>query len=324
MPPPALAGVDIAVMNLLCAEDLRGAENLDIADALKMLDAYADQVQRETDRHLYRYYQHPEQFEHSEAYFRLLMMTTVLQQDFGVRYNPARASPGTFEPNDVFFANSHDVFLHGLTSQPAMGTCASLPVLHVAVGRRLGYPLYLVTTKGHLFVRWQDSRTTVNAEATSQGLTTYDDHHYRNWPFTISDEEVLANGYLKSMAPSEELACFLSTRGMCLMSMGNLDGSLDAHRQAARLAPHILAYQRILAMATQDVASRRSRVFIPPDPILQTMGGPADWAGRRAEIESRRRRGEGIGPPDPQPAMGWQPPRPTPPPSGLPTAPGRR
>ena len=31
----------------------------------------------------------------------------------------------------------------------ARGTCSSLPVLQVAVGRRLGYPLKLVTTKGH-------------------------------------------------------------------------------------------------------------------------------------------------------------------------------
>jgi hypothetical protein len=46
------------------------------------------------------------------------------------------------------------LFLHGLT-QGRGGTCLSMPVAYVAVGRRLGYPLKLVTAKGHLFARWE-------------------------------------------------------------------------------------------------------------------------------------------------------------------------
>ena len=309
MSPEQLAGVDIALMNLRCAEGLRGAEGLDVPAALKMLDQYAHRAEAETARHLYHYRDHPADYENSEAYFRLIMLSTVLQQDFGVRYNPARiTSPGIFEPNEIFYANARDVFLHGLTSPPVMGTCSSLPVLFVAVGRRLGYPLSLVSTKSHLFVRWQDSREYFNVDATSIGLNRYDDEYFKTWPFKISDEEIRLDGYLKSMTPREELACFLSIRGACLMSMRRFDEAVAAEAETAHLVPHIRSYQIILQMARQEAERKSHPVFIPPDPILQTTGDEADWAARRAEIQSRQRRGPDL--PDPTPQLPGFDPRP--------------
>ena len=139
--PNQLEGMDIALMNLLCVEGLRGSEKLDIDMALDRLDEFATRVRVETDRNIHRFDSNPSEYQNSKPYFRMLMLVTVLQQDFGIRYNPARVTPvGVFEPNDKFFADSRDVFLHGLTGEPGMGTCSSLPVLYVAVGRRLTLP----------------------------------------------------------------------------------------------------------------------------------------------------------------------------------------
>src|SRR5205085_7410862 len=99
----------------------------------------------ETERHFYRFRANPAEFENSEGYFRMLMMAVVLYEDFGVRYNPARISaPAPSEDDDHFFFDSRDVFLHGLLGSTRSGTCSSMPVLYVAIGRRLGYPLKLV------------------------------------------------------------------------------------------------------------------------------------------------------------------------------------
>lgn len=310
MTPAQLVEVDIALMNLRCAEGLRGAESLDVPSALRMLDQYARHAEAETTRHLYRYRNDPTEYENSEAYFRLITLSTVLQEDFGIRYNPDRVkTPGIFEANEIFFANSRDVFVHGLTSPPVMGTCSSLPVLFVAVGRRLGYPLFLVSTKCHLFVRWQDSRESFNVDATSIGLTRYNDDYFKTWPFKISDEEIRLDGYLKSMNPSEELACFMSIRGSCLMSMRRYGEAVAAEAEAARLVPHIRAYQLILQMARQEADWKIDPVFIPPDAILQITGDEADWAARRAEIMSRQQRGPD--PFDPTPQIPGTRPRPT-------------
>ena len=101
-----LADVDIAEMNLLCAAGLPGAETLDIDKTLLMLDQWARRVQEETDRYLYKFRQNPADYNNSEGYFRMLTLVTVLQQDFGVRYNPQRVrqpdSDGIYTDTDPF------------------------------------------------------------------------------------------------------------------------------------------------------------------------------------------------------------------------------
>jgi hypothetical protein len=74
---------DIAMMNLLCTEGLRGAENLNVKAALERLDGIANRVKFETDRHYYKFRQQPAEFKDSEGYYRMMMMATVLQQDLG-------------------------------------------------------------------------------------------------------------------------------------------------------------------------------------------------------------------------------------------------
>ncbi len=128
-------------MNLLCSEGLPGAESLKLDECLATLDQWAEHVKSETDRNFHQFRDDPVKFNNSEGYFRALLLIGVLQQDLNVHYNPAHITPpDSPEPDNLFFADSKDLFLHGLASLRAMGTCVSIPVLYVAVGRRLGYP----------------------------------------------------------------------------------------------------------------------------------------------------------------------------------------
>lgn len=127
--PPQVEELDIGLTNLLCAEGLRGSENLDLDKSLDRLDEMATRVRRETDRNMHRFRANPAEYENSEPYYRMAMFVTVLQQDFGIIYNPDRVTPvGVFESNDKFFADSRDVFIHGLTGEAKMGTCAHCPL----------------------------------------------------------------------------------------------------------------------------------------------------------------------------------------------------
>ena len=122
-----------------------------------------------------------------------------------------------------FFADSSDIFLHGFTEKRS-GSCASLPALVVAVGRRCGYPLYLVPCKGHLFCRWEDESEQFNIETAGQGVDSKPDSYYRHWPHPIDDDEVTSEKYLKTLSPAEELGVFASLRAICLEESGNLRG----------------------------------------------------------------------------------------------------
>ena len=227
-----LPGVDIAQMNLLCAEGLPGAAGLNVDKCLATLDGWANWVGHETDRHLYRFRCAPADYGHCEGYFRMLMLVTVLQQDFRVRYNPDRVG-------GIDFRDSRDLFIHGLLEEPHTGTCASMPVLYAAAGRRLGYPLRLVLTHGHVFVRWDspDGRERFNIECASRGMLSFPDEYYKTWPTPLMEGQVRKGRYLRSLGAAEELAVFVASRGHCLLDNGQTRAARIAYEQACRLEP---------------------------------------------------------------------------------------
>lgn len=254
-----LGGVDLALMNMLCAQGLPGADDLRIQPCLDTLDQWAKWVESETKRHLYRFQRNPSGFNNSEGYFRVLMLITVLQQDFKVRYNPARiTSPESPEPDAAFFGDSRDLFLHGIAGPRAMGTCISMPVLYVAVGRRLGYPLKLVAARDPLFARWEsaDGKDRFNIEGTNQGLNMPEDDFYKRWPYPMTEQEVRSGCYLKSLTPAEELAIFLQTRGHCLRVAGFSGEARGAYLRAEALAPQRPENQVSLALINRTMSPR--------------------------------------------------------------------
>ncbi len=144
---------------------------------------------------------------------------------------PSKAS----RENDEFFKVGSDIFLQGLLTDRKMGTCASMPVLYVSIARRLGYPVHLVATKGHLFCRWDDGNERMNFEGTGEGINTHPDRHYQSWPFTVTDQEVKQSTYLVNLNRQQELAIFLSNRAECLIASGRNEEGLIAAAQALRL-----------------------------------------------------------------------------------------
>jgi len=284
MRPEELERADIAEMNLLCAAGLPGAEGLDLERCLARLDRWADRVRRETARHLYRLSdpQYAEHYRNSEAYFRVSMLLQVLQEDCGVHYNKERV-------RDIDFTNSQDLFLHGMVGADNGGTCVSMPVLYLAVGRRLEYPMYLVLAKAHVFARWDDpeSGERFNIEGAGDGFSSFPDEHYRMWPSTLTQADLATGHYLKSLTSAQELAVFLAARGHCLEDTGRLPEARLAYAQAHRLDPKSREYVGFLARALgglfrrpQMAEARRPR----PRDALETL--------RRIEAmnEANRRR----------------------------------
>lgn len=245
LPPDQIEKVDIARMNLLCAEGLRGSEDLDIQQCLKMLDVLAEHVRAETERSRHFFVENPERFKNSEGRFRMMYLATVLQQDFGVQYSPERKDAFVTEngktvrkqSDDVFFADSKDIFIHGLLTGKHYGTCASMPLLYVAIAKRLGYPVHLATTQAHGYVRYEEGTNHFNVEATSVGFKTYPDAFYKNWPFPLSDEFIKQGRHLESLDNKMVLAHCLTERASCLTSMKKFDEAREAWNQALRYLP---------------------------------------------------------------------------------------
>ncbi|MFW6154292.1 MAG: transglutaminase family protein [Planctomycetota bacterium] len=231
--PEQIARYDVAEMNLVCAYGLPGTKGMDVADMLHLLDVWARRVGTFTHQH-WRLYTSGRSGARSAAQFRLVTMFHVITREFGVRYNPERLA----DPDD--FSDAADSFLHGILSRRRMGTCASLPVLFVALGRRLGYPLTLVESPGHLFFRWESPRERFNAEFHDKGLNVQDDDHYRRWPWPWPAELIRREArdptYLVSLTPTQTLSNFALNRALFLIDIPTRRfEALETMRAACRL-----------------------------------------------------------------------------------------
>ena len=229
--PEEMARVDVARKNLLCSTGLPGAQHLDIDGCLAKIDEWTERVEFVTRRHLYRAtdVRFATHYQCSERHVKAEFLLQVLQEDCGVHYNMVRV-------RNIDFRKSKDLFIHGLVDDPNGGTCASMPVLYLAIGRRLAYPLSLVKAKAHLFVRWEDGVERFNIEGT-QGFTSHPDEFYKTWPFPVSDQEVKAHRFLVSLSSLEELAEFLMGRGHCLLDNGRALEAYEAYTIAHKLGP---------------------------------------------------------------------------------------
>jgi hypothetical protein len=222
LPPAQLDRCDIGLMNILCAERLPGAENLNVDACLKQLDDWAQQVKSETQRHEYRFNDHPDQFRNSLGYYRMMMLGTVLVQDLGIQYNPRLSLPQMDgkRPTLADGADSKNVFIHGLLEGKHLGTCASMPVLVAVIGRRLGYPVNLAGAKLHLYVRYEEpngKHFNIEPTVTDVFLTpTDEDYKKGNDRFPATDDEIKGYSWLRPLSNREVLSDFLNTRAICL------------------------------------------------------------------------------------------------------------
>jgi hypothetical protein len=261
-------------------------------------------------RHLYRFDPQatvpPSEFNYgwSLGRFFCYMLLQVLQEDCGVRYNPARK----FNPD---FCLPEDVFIHGILQDGgAGGTCASMPVVYVAVGHRLGLPLKLVEGRGHYFFRWDDPRGTIirwpdlgecwipsdrfNVEGTGEGIAFHDDAYYIRWPQLWTEIDFAHGRYLRSLTPKEEFASFLVQRGECFWDLGQHLEALKAYHFARILVPEDERYERLHGARQfqydrhelerimeinernrQAIEARKPRFQLPPGRTLKIAFGKA-------------------------------------------------
>lgn len=265
-----LATHDIAEINLACAAGLPGIQQIDVARCLKTLDEWAQTVKRWTQAAYIEFFlADPTAFNNSEAHFKVVALITALFRHCGVRYDPSKI--------ELVLADAgfeiHESFVFGVINGPG-GTCASLPVVYAAVGRRLGYPIRIVKTRRHVFARWDDPTTgeRINFEGGNDGYGIHLDERYRHWPVPITPEAERNYGYLESLTPRRELASFLGQRAFVLTDFNRYREAVETFIAAANLEPDKLTYRQCavqwLAVWKKQLQAEFSIGFPPPVEVL--------------------------------------------------------
>lgn len=260
-PDDFLGKRDVGELSAICALELPGAENLDVAEVVAWLDEAARQVDWQIRERYDKFAQNPAVYDFSFGAFCCNYLLRTLQELYGVQYNPKRIADSDFQNPlciNPDFSDSRDLFIHGMINGPG-GTCASMPVMYVAVGRRLGWPLKLVEAPGHLFFRWEDPEGKLfnvpevfNVEGAGSGMSFYSDDFYKTWPLKEWRPFDKTGGwYLKSLSPVEEFASFLMTRGSCLEDNGRTKEAIQVYEWAVKLVPDDLRYGSKLVQMLQ-------------------------------------------------------------------------
>jgi hypothetical protein len=230
--PEELKNVDIGLMNLLCAEGLPGAENLNIDEYLAKLDYWAERVRKDTELRIQNFYKNPVKYDNSINFFKIVNLILMIKLDMGVHYNLENMAR-------VDYSDSREIFIHGPLGGGNHGSCTNLPVLCIAVARRIGYPVKLVATSEHFFLRWEepDNGERFNMEVSCEGTDKRSDEHYKNWPRKLNELDLHQGYFLKSLTPGEELAAFLALRGDVLTDIGKIAEAQVAYAHAYCLMP---------------------------------------------------------------------------------------
>lgn len=127
--------------------------------------------------------------------------------------------------------NPEDLFLHTVLDQKR-GYCLSLSVLYLAVGERLGLPLYGVVVPGHFFVRYDDGKVRFNIETTARGGTA-EDAYYRDTFKPPADHGL----YMANLDKRQILGCFFNNLGNSYKSVGQIDQALLELTRAVQINP---------------------------------------------------------------------------------------
>lgn len=129
----------------------------DIGEGLKHLDKIAARVRELLSK----------QPDADEPETRIAAINTVLFKEYGFRYDMTG-----------FPKQSSEKRLLGNLLRRGQGTCANLPDLYYAVAERLGFPIYMVESPQHAFLRYElPGGKHINIEATGRGGESSDDEY---------------------------------------------------------------------------------------------------------------------------------------------------
>lgn len=258
-----LERVDIARMNIICARAAFQGKGPDIDACLRQIDVWAERVKKAETVYRKAFERNPARYDNSYAKFRAVNLVLTIKEDFKCRYQRALIESGAM--NDVqsprFFRNPDDVFITGLLRN-RRGTCSSYPVLIASLGRRLGYPIYLKMSYGHLFCFWDDGVERFNLDTNGEGVDTPSDGYYFSDPIHglkgRTSDEMANDRVMVRLDNRDVLGVFLETAGYSLEAQRALPEAQGHYLAALRFRPKCLNLQRL--------AVRRVRV-VPVQPI---------------------------------------------------------
>ena len=237
-----LAAVDPLEMNLAAARGVPSLAGLDVPRYKRQADAWAGEISRRLPGYEQEFRKAPGDWGGDLRLFRLGVVCRFVHHDLGVRYKEDQKDAAT-----VAYTDPGDLFLNGVMDT-RRGTCGNMAALHVALGRRLGWPVSLALARWHCVLRFDDGTTRLNVEATNTegGFRVHRDAYYRR-EYNVSQGDIDAGSDLATLGPRQLLGHFVGSRGRHWWDVGDYRRAGHDFGAALALFPQSRLYRRMLS-----------------------------------------------------------------------------
>jgi hypothetical protein len=208
-----LRRVDPLVMNLAVARGVPEYGRIDVRKYVSAVDAWAAMI-AEANRLAEPHAAGDSAYEHDRRVWLAGGMDTMLAGPrCRVTYTKAKLDPA--RPGQQFVCGLIDT---------RQGTCATMPVLYMSIGHRLGWPIRAVVARDHMWARWDDGQAEgkdgarFNLEATATSVdgpesafyTPPDEAYIKD--MRVSRLALGCGSDMTSLTPRQVLGVFLQGR----------------------------------------------------------------------------------------------------------------
>jgi len=145
------------------------------------------------------------------------------------------------------------------------GTCGNMPALHVAICRRLGWPVSLATVAVHSVCRYDDGEVVYNIETTDTdhgGMVAAATDEQLLTRFNLPPRATTQGSDLKRMTAREMLGFFISLRARHFADTDRMDLADRDYALARSLLPN---HRRTYLASMDTVLTTGHRLFEPQE-----------------------------------------------------------
>ena len=239
-----LEQVDIVEMNIAVAREIPGLEGLDYDKYRRTVDGWTEQFRLWLPTVEHAFHQAPGKYRSDINFFRLGMLAQFLDQQIGVAYVEQQKrtqveARKTGRKAEALYTDPGHLLLHGLIDTKR-GTCGTMPALHVAIARRLGWPVGLACAKSHYVCRYDDGKVVYNIEATDTGRGGFAEGSDKDYIAKegVSRKAVAVGSDLRKLTAREMLGVFVQARARHFADTGKIDLAARDYALAHTLFPN--------------------------------------------------------------------------------------
>ena len=127
--------VDPVVMNLFVAQGIPALAGLDVGYYVRLADEWGDDLRHRMPALEEEFRDNPSEWRDDIDYFRLGLVCWYVDMVLGIAYREDQRNL-----QRIRYTDPSDLFLNGVMDT-RRGTCATLALLHVVLGRRIGLPV---------------------------------------------------------------------------------------------------------------------------------------------------------------------------------------